>query len=100
MTGIREPLWGEAAAEVGARLAAAPKPISALDVPRDRLEQQVRALVARQNEQRAAESAAVLQSLLAPAEDADWPATRRRIADRQALVRQATNPNPPEEGQS
>lgn len=48
MTDLCLPLYGTAAAEVGARLAAAPKPIAALDVPLPTLRQQVADLVERQ----------------------------------------------------
>lgn len=44
MTDLRQPLYGTAAAEVGARLAAAPKPIAALDVPLAVVEADVRAI--------------------------------------------------------
>lgn len=60
---------------------------------------EMRDLVARREAARVAESTAVLRSLIAPAADADWPAVRRGIADRQDQIRQATQPHTtPEEG--
>lgn len=76
------------------------RPIDDLDVPTPDLEQQVRDLVARQNAQRADESAAVLTALLS-ADAAGWHATRAAIAARQEQLRQANTTQPtPEEGQS
>jgi len=58
---------------------------------------EMRELIARQNTDRANESAAALRSLLAPADEADWPAVRRSIADRQKRARQDATSEMPEE---